>query len=125
MRIVMRIIDAAREEVGADAIVGLRLNSDDGMQGGLGPVEWAEIAKHLAATGKLDYISCSHGTYLNRMMIYSEFTWKSTAFRWLQLGRSKPASIYQWWAWAASRHLTRLRLFCVRVIVILSVWLVR
>jgi 2,4-dienoyl-CoA reductase-like NADH-dependent reductase (Old Yellow Enzyme family) len=70
MRIVMRIIDAAREEVGADAIVGLRLNSDDGMQGGLGPVEWAEIAKHLAATGKLDYISCSQGTYLNRMMIY-------------------------------------------------------
>ena len=70
MRIVMRIIDAAREEVGGDAIVGLRLNSDDGMQGGLGPVEWAEIAKHLAATGKLDYISCSHGTYLNRMMIY-------------------------------------------------------
>jgi 2,4-dienoyl-CoA reductase-like NADH-dependent reductase (Old Yellow Enzyme family) len=70
MRIVMRIIDAAREEVGPDAIVGLRLNSDDGMQGGLGPVEWAEIAKHLAATGKLDYISCSQGTYLNRMMIY-------------------------------------------------------
>jgi hypothetical protein len=33
-------------------------------------VEWAEIAKHLAATGKLDYISCSQGTYLNRMMIY-------------------------------------------------------
>lgn len=70
MRIVMRIIDAAREEVGSDAIVGLRLNSDDGMQGGLGPAEWAEIAKHLAATGKLDYISCSQGTYLNRMMIY-------------------------------------------------------
>ena len=70
LRIVMRIIDAAREEVGADAIVGLRLNSDDGMQGGLGPAEWAEIAKHLAATGKLDYISCSQGTYLNRMMIY-------------------------------------------------------
>jgi len=70
MRIVMRIIDAAREETGADAIVGLRLNSDDGMQGGLGPAEWAEIAAILAATGKLDYISCSQGTYLNRMMIY-------------------------------------------------------
>lgn len=70
MRIVMRIIDAAREEAGTDAIVGLRLNSDDGMQGGLGPVEWAEIAGILAATGKLDYISCSQGTYLNRMMIY-------------------------------------------------------
>jgi hypothetical protein len=70
LRIVMRIIDAAREEVGKDKLVGLRLNSDDGMQGGLGPKEWAEIAGHLAATGKLDYISCSQGTYLNRMMIY-------------------------------------------------------
>lgn len=70
MRIVLRIVDAAREEVGSDGIVGLRLNSDDGMQGGLGPVQWAEIAQKLAATGKLDYISCSQGTYLNRMMIY-------------------------------------------------------
>ena len=70
MRIVVRIIEAAREEVGSDAIVGLRINSDDGMQGGLGPVQWAEIAQKLAATGKLDYISCSQGTYLNRMMIY-------------------------------------------------------
>ena len=70
MRIVTRIIDAAREETGSDAIVGLRINSDDGMQGGLGPEQWAEIARHLTASGKLDYISCSQGTYLNRMMIY-------------------------------------------------------
>lgn len=70
MRIVMRIIDASREEAGSDAIVGIRINSDDGMQGGLDPVQWAEIAQKLAATGKLDYISCSQGTYLNRMLIY-------------------------------------------------------
>ena len=70
LRIVVRIIEAAREEAGSDAIVGLRINSDDGMAGGLGPVQWAEIARHLAATGKLDYLSCSQGTYLNRMMIY-------------------------------------------------------
>ncbi|MEO8856099.1 MAG: FAD-dependent oxidoreductase [Burkholderiaceae bacterium] len=69
LRIVMRIIDAAREEAG-DALVGLRINSDDGMEGGLGPQQWAEIAQHLTAAGKLDYISCSQGTYLNRMMIY-------------------------------------------------------
>ena len=70
LRIVLRIIDAAREETGSNAIVGLRINSDDGMAGGLGPVQWAEIAQRLTATGKLDYISCSQGTYLNRMMIY-------------------------------------------------------
>lgn len=70
LRIVMRIVDAAREEAGQDALVGLRLNSDDGMEGGLDPAQWAEIAAHLTASGKLDYISCSQGTYLNRMMIY-------------------------------------------------------
>jgi 2,4-dienoyl-CoA reductase-like NADH-dependent reductase (Old Yellow Enzyme family)/threonine dehydrogenase-like Zn-dependent dehydrogenase len=71
MRIVMRIVDATRAEAGPDAIVGIRINSDDGMAGGLGPVEWAEIARRLEATGKLDYISCTHGTYLNRMLIYA------------------------------------------------------
>jgi NADPH-dependent 2,4-dienoyl-CoA reductase/sulfur reductase-like enzyme len=34
------------------------------------PEDWAEIAQRLEATGHLDYISCSHGTYLNRMLIY-------------------------------------------------------
>jgi hypothetical protein len=36
----------------------------------LGPHDWAEIARRLEATGKLDYVSCSQGTYLNRMLIY-------------------------------------------------------
>lgn len=71
MRIVMRIIDATRAETGADAVVGIRINSDDGMQGGLGPADWAVIARRLEATGKLDYISCTQGTYLNRMLIYA------------------------------------------------------
>ncbi|MEN9774949.1 MAG: hypothetical protein RL322_2019 [Pseudomonadota bacterium] len=71
MRIVMRIVDATRAETGPDAIVGIRINSDDGMAGGLGPAEWSEIARRLEATGKLDYISCTHGTYLNRMLIYA------------------------------------------------------
>ena len=71
MRIVMRIIDATRAETGAEAIVGIRINSDDGMRGGLAPADWAEIARRLEATGKLDYISCTQGTYLNRMLIYA------------------------------------------------------
>lgn len=70
LRIIFRILDATREETGRDMIVGVRINSDDGMDGGLGPNEWAEIARRLEATGHLDYVSCSHGTYLNRMLIY-------------------------------------------------------
>jgi hypothetical protein len=70
LRIVKRIIDATREETGDDLIVGARINSADGGTGGLDPAAWAEISRHLEATGKLDFLSCSHGTYLNRMLIY-------------------------------------------------------
>ncbi len=70
MRILTRIIEATREAIGDEPIVGVRINSDDGMEGGLAPEDWAEIAQRLTATGKLDYISCAHGTYLNRMLIY-------------------------------------------------------
>jgi len=70
LRIVMEILEATREEAGPDLIVGVRLNSDDGMEGGLGPDEWADIARRIEATGLIDYVSCSQGTYLNRMLIY-------------------------------------------------------
>ncbi len=70
MRIVMEILQATREETGTDMIVGVRLNGEDGHEGGLHPEHWAEIAGRLAATGMLDYVSVTQGTYLNRMLIY-------------------------------------------------------
>lgn len=70
LRLVLEIIQATREECGSDMIVGARINSDDGHEGGLRPEEWAEIATRMTASGLLDYVSCSHGTYLNRMLIY-------------------------------------------------------
>ncbi len=70
LRIVVEILDATRQEAGDDLIVGVRMNSNDGHPGGLGPDEWAEIARRFEATGKIDYIGTSHGTYLNRMLIY-------------------------------------------------------
>ena len=94
MRIVMRIIDATRAETGADAIVGIRINSDDGSRGGLAPVDWAAIARRLEATGKLDYISCTQGTYLNRMLIYAtspeEHGYQMTATRVVKQGLTLP-----------------------------------
>ncbi|WP_137181795.1 FAD-dependent oxidoreductase [Roseomonas sp. AR75] len=70
LRLVMEIIQATREECGKDMIVGVRINSDDGHEGGLRPADWAEIAGRMTASGLIDYVSCSHGTYLNRMLIY-------------------------------------------------------
>ena len=51
-------------------IVGMPLNSDNGDEGGLGPDKWADIAARFDAPGLIDYISLSHGTYINRMHIY-------------------------------------------------------
>jgi 2,4-dienoyl-CoA reductase-like NADH-dependent reductase (Old Yellow Enzyme family) len=70
VRIVMEILEACRAELGPDMIMGMRLNSDDGHEGGLGPDEWADLAQRFEATGLIDYISLSHGTYINRMLIY-------------------------------------------------------
>ena len=70
LRIVEEILQATREEAGPDLIVGVRMNGDDGHPGGLGPDEWADIARRLEATGLVDYFSVSQGTYINRMLIY-------------------------------------------------------
>lgn len=71
MRLALEILTAVREEVGADFIVGVRINGDDGpMEEGLRANDWARIAAAMAETGHIDYISVSQGTYLDRMLIY-------------------------------------------------------
>jgi 2,4-dienoyl-CoA reductase-like NADH-dependent reductase (Old Yellow Enzyme family) len=70
LRIVMEILQATREECGPDMIVGVRINGEDGHEGGLHPEQWAEIAARMADTGLIDYVSVTQGTYLNRMLIY-------------------------------------------------------
>lgn len=71
MRLVLEIIDHVREVTPTDRILGARINGDDGdIEGGLRNQEWMEIAKAMATTGKLDYLSVSQGTYMDRMRIY-------------------------------------------------------
>ncbi|PPR76830.1 MAG: NADH oxidase, partial [Alphaproteobacteria bacterium MarineAlpha2_Bin1] len=69
-RLVSKIIEVTRSAVGNDMIIGLRINSDDGHDSGLKPMDWVRIAKNIENTGSIDYLSVSHGTYLNRMLIY-------------------------------------------------------
>ncbi|SDF35047.1 2,4-dienoyl-CoA reductase [Lentzea fradiae] len=71
LKIVLDIIDKTREEVGPDRIVGVRINgTDGGVPGGLTNADWTEIAQALVATGKIDYVSVTAGTYIERMNIY-------------------------------------------------------
>lgn len=71
IRLVLEIIRRTREEVGSGLIVGVRINGDDGeVEGGLRTADWAQIARTIADTGLVDYISVSQGTYQDRMLIY-------------------------------------------------------
>ena len=56
LRIVLEILQATREEMGPDLVVGMRMNSDDGMDGGLDPQAWAQIARRIEGSGLVDYI---------------------------------------------------------------------
>ena len=69
-RLIKKIIEVTRSAVGSEMIVGLRINSDDGHNSGLKPNDWVSVAKTIENTGLVDYLSVSHGTYLNRMLIY-------------------------------------------------------
>nr|WP_225952677.1 FAD-dependent oxidoreductase [Mycobacterium sp. OAS707] len=63
MRIVMRVIDAVRAEVGPDFLVGINLQGHDFSPGGLEVVDAQQIAAAIAATGKIDYICVKAATY--------------------------------------------------------------
>ncbi len=62
-RLALEVIDAVRAEVGPDFPMGVRISGDEFAPGGLTMADTVEIAKLLAATGKLDWISVSAGSY--------------------------------------------------------------
>lgn len=63
MRIVMRVIDAVRDEVGPAFLVGINLQGHDFSPGGLEVGDAQEIARAIDATGKIDYICVKAATY--------------------------------------------------------------
>ena len=62
MRFATEMIDAVRDRVGPDYVIGMRLVIDEDLPGGLGAEEGAEISRRLAATGKLDFLNVNRGT---------------------------------------------------------------
>jgi mycofactocin system FadH/OYE family oxidoreductase 2 len=91
LSLISRIIRLTRDEVGADMIVGVRINGDDGeVPGGLRNEHWVRIARSLADLGVLDYISVTQGTYAERMNIYGA-TPKPAGFQIEDTARIKQA----------------------------------
>jgi 2,4-dienoyl-CoA reductase-like NADH-dependent reductase (Old Yellow Enzyme family)/thioredoxin reductase len=57
-----RVIDAVRAAVGPDFIVGIRMVADEDFEKGLSKEEGVEIARRLAAGGKIDFLNIIRGS---------------------------------------------------------------
>jgi 2,4-dienoyl-CoA reductase-like NADH-dependent reductase (Old Yellow Enzyme family)/thioredoxin reductase len=62
MRFSLEVLEAIREEVGRDFIVGARVSADDRHSPGIAPAELLEIIGRLDRTGTLDYFTVTGGT---------------------------------------------------------------
>ena len=63
LRFARQVIQAVRDEIGRDAVVGLRLSGDEyAPWAGIKPEDAAEIAHRLAEDGLLDFISVTSGS---------------------------------------------------------------
>ena len=63
MRFPIEIIDAVRNAVGSDFVVGMRILGDEFVPGGCTLDDMLTMAPMLTRTGKLDYLNVSAGTY--------------------------------------------------------------
>lgn len=61
LRFSLRVLDAIRERVGPDFIVGMRMVADEDWQTGLSKQEGIEIAECLIATGHIDFLNLIRG----------------------------------------------------------------
>ncbi len=71
MRYPLEIIAAVREALGEDSdmIVGIRLLTDDYLDNGLSGEEAVEMARRFEASGLVDYINATAGTYDHKVII--------------------------------------------------------
>ncbi len=61
LRFTWRVIDAIRDRVGPDFILGIRMVADEDWQAGLSREEGVEIARRLAGSGKIDFLNLIRG----------------------------------------------------------------
>lgn len=61
LRFSFRVIDAVREAVGPDFLVGVRMVADEDWEKGLSREEGVDIARRMVATGKVDFLNIIRG----------------------------------------------------------------
>lgn len=63
MRFMMECLEAMRAAMEDGMALGVRLNCDEGVAGGLTPTDFSEIARELDGTGLVDFFDLDVGTY--------------------------------------------------------------
>ena len=61
LRLTLKVIDAVRARVGPEFVVGMRITADEVDAGRLSAEEGTEIARRIAATGKIDFLNVNRG----------------------------------------------------------------
>ncbi|MFC1933250.1 mycofactocin system FadH/OYE family oxidoreductase 2 [Chloroflexota bacterium] len=69
MRLALEVIEAVRATVGPDFTLGIRLCADEMIPGGLTLDDTKEMAHSFEATGKIDFIDLSIGTFYNLYLV--------------------------------------------------------
>ncbi len=69
-RIISEMMEAIRAACGSDFILGLKLPGDDGVPGGIDPMESAAIAAHLTAKRMADYVTFAQGSHARSLEMH-------------------------------------------------------
>jgi mycofactocin system FadH/OYE family oxidoreductase 2 len=69
MRLALKVIEAVRSTIGKDYTLGVRLDADEMVQGGLTLKDSQEIARRFEATGKIDFVDLSVATFYNLYLV--------------------------------------------------------
>ncbi len=69
LRFALEVMEATREGLGDDRVLGIRLSADELIPAGYSLNEGVEIARRLVAGGRLDYLSVSVGVYPTLFMV--------------------------------------------------------
>ena len=75
VRLLLEVIEAVRDEVGDEMVVGVRMNGSDLIPDGVDIDEYVQIAQRVAATGAVDYLNISVGTSSDNHRIVPSMEW--------------------------------------------------
>jgi len=75
LRLLLEVIEVARETAGDELVIGVRMNGTDLTPEGVDLDDYVRIAERLAATGAIDYLNISAGTSRDNNRIVPSMEW--------------------------------------------------